>query len=112
MMDIVEKNGDKINTAELAKQLGCKVVEISALKNKGIMEAAEAAIDAAKNSKTIPMHSILTALWSTLLHILKKQLYITCRKNSRDGMQSRSLKEMKKFLATASRSDKTVIKSH
>ena len=44
MMDAVRKNGDKINTAELAKQLGCKVVEISALKGTGIEEAAEAAI--------------------------------------------------------------------
>ena len=40
MMDVVRKNGDKINTAELARQLGCKVVEISALKGTGIMEAA------------------------------------------------------------------------
>ena len=57
MIDIVRKNGDKIDTAELGRQLGCKVVEISALKGTGIMEAAEAAIDAAKNTKTIPMHT-------------------------------------------------------
>lgn len=69
MMDIVEKNGDKINTAELAKQLGCKVVEISALKNKGIMEAAEAAIDAAKNSKTIPMHTFSGVVEHAIAHI-------------------------------------------
>ena len=57
MMDIVRKNGDKIDTNQLAKQLGCKVMEISALKGTGVMEAAEAAIDAAKNVKTIPMHT-------------------------------------------------------
>mgnify|MGYP004726034037 CR=1 FL=1 len=69
MMDIVEKNGDKINTAELSRQLGCKVVEISALKNKGIMEAAEAAIDAAENAKTIPMHTFSGAVEHAIAHI-------------------------------------------
>ncbi len=49
MMDIVKKNGDKININELASELGCKVVEISALKGTGVMEAAEAAVDAAQN---------------------------------------------------------------
>ncbi len=69
MMDIVEKNGDKINTAELSRQLGCKVVEISALKNKGIMEAAEAAIDAAENAKTIPMHTFSGVVEHAIAHI-------------------------------------------
>ena len=57
MMDLVKKNGDKINVEELSRQLGCKVVEISALKGTGVMAAAEAAIDAAKNSKTVPQHT-------------------------------------------------------
>ncbi len=57
MIDIVEKNGDKIDTQELARQLGCKVVCISALKSTGINEAAEAAIEAAKTEKTVPKHS-------------------------------------------------------
>ncbi len=57
MMDIVRKNGDIINIEELSRELGCKIVEISALKGNGVMEAAEAAIDAAKNSKTVPMHT-------------------------------------------------------
>ena len=57
MMDVVRKNGDQINIAELSRQLGCKVMEISALKGEGIMEAAEAAINAAKNAKTVPMHT-------------------------------------------------------
>lgn len=69
MMDIVEKNGDKINTVELSRQLGCKVVEISALKNKGIMEAAEAAIDAAENAKTIPMHTFSGVVEHAIAHI-------------------------------------------
>ena len=51
MMDVVRKNGDKINTEELSRQLGCKIIEISALKGTGITEAAEAAIDAAKTAK-------------------------------------------------------------
>ena len=69
MMDVVKKNGDKINTAELSRQLGCKVVEISALKGTGIMEAAEAAIDAAKNGKTVPMHTFSGVVEHALAHI-------------------------------------------
>ena len=57
MMDVVKKNGDKLNTADLAKQLGCRVVEISALKGTGVMEAAEAAIQAEKSAKTVPQHT-------------------------------------------------------
>ena len=69
MMDVVKKNGDKINTNELSRQLGCKVVEISALKETGIMEAAEAAIDAAKNGKTVPMHTFSGPVEHALAHI-------------------------------------------
>ena len=69
MMDVVNKNGDKIDTAELSKQLGCKVVEISALKGTGIMEAAEAAIEAAKDTKTIPTHSFSGPVEHALAHI-------------------------------------------
>ncbi len=69
MMDIVEKNGDKINTAMLSKQLGCKAVEISALKGTGIMEAAEAAIEAAKGAKTIPMHTFSGPVEHAIAHI-------------------------------------------
>ncbi len=69
MMDVVKKNGDSINTKELARQLGCKVVEISALKGSGVMEAAEAAIDAAQNAKTIPQHSFSGCVEHALAHI-------------------------------------------
>ena len=69
MMDVVRKNGDIINTAELSRQLGCRVVEISALKETGIMEAAEAAIDAAKNGKTIPQHTFTGCVEHALAHI-------------------------------------------
>ena len=69
MMDIVEKNGDKIDIDELSRQLGCKVVKISALKGTGIMEAADAAIDAAKNSKTIPTHSFSGPVEHAIAHI-------------------------------------------
>ena len=69
MMDIVRKNGDKIDTQELSRALGCKVVEISALKGDGIMDAAEAAIDAAKNGKTVPMHSFSGPVEHTIAHI-------------------------------------------
>ena len=69
MMDIVKKNGDHINTEELSRQLGCKIVEISALKGTGIQEAAEAAIDAAKNVKTVPMHTFSGVVEHALAHI-------------------------------------------
>ena len=69
MMDVVEKNGDKINTGELSRELGCRVVEISALKGNGVMEAAEAAIDAAKNGKTVPMHTFSGTVEHALAHI-------------------------------------------
>lgn len=69
MMDIVRKNGDKINIDELSRELGCKIVEISALKGSGVMEAAEAAIDAAKNSKTVPMHTFSGPVEHAIAHI-------------------------------------------
>ena len=69
MMDVVEKNGDKINTGELSRALGCRVVEISALKGKGIMEAAEAAIDAAGNGRTVPRHTFSGTVEHALAHI-------------------------------------------
>ena len=69
MMDVVKKSGDKIDTAQLSKQLGCRIVEISALKGTGVQEAAEAAIDAAKNGKTIPMHSFSGPVEHALAHI-------------------------------------------
>lgn len=69
MMDIVRKNGDKIDTAELSAALGCKVVEISALKLTGINEAVEAAIDAAKNGKTVPQHTFSGAVEHAIAHI-------------------------------------------
>ena len=57
MMDVVKKNGDKINTQELSRELGCPVVEISALKGTGIQEAAEAAVQAAQNGHTVPQQT-------------------------------------------------------
>ena len=69
MMDIVRKNGDKINTQELSSALGCKVVEISALKSDGIMEAAEAAVEAAENGKTVPMHTFSGPVEHAIAHI-------------------------------------------
>ena len=57
MMDIVEKNGDKIHIDKLSKALGCEVVKISALKGTGIKEAAEKAVKVAQNKKiSTPVH--------------------------------------------------------
>lgn len=75
MMDIVRKNGDKLNTKELSRALGCTVVEISALKGTGIMEAADAAIDAAKNGKTVPMHTFSGVVEYAIAHIEEAALH-------------------------------------
>ena len=75
MMDVVQKNGDKINVKELSRELGCKIVEISALKGAGVMEAAEAAIDAAKNVKTVPMHTFSGAVEHAIAHIEEAVLH-------------------------------------
>ena len=69
MMDIVKKNGDQINVPELSRQLGCQIVEISALKGTGVMEAAEAAITAAKSAKTVPMHTFSGPVEHAIAHI-------------------------------------------
>ncbi len=69
MIDLVRKEGDTINIRELSRQIGCPVVEISALKETGIAEAAEAAINAAKNGKTIPLHSFSGPVEHALAHI-------------------------------------------
>ena len=69
MMDVVKKNGDKINIEELSRELGCKVVEISALKGTGTMEAAQAAVNAARSTKTVPMHMFSGAVEHALAHI-------------------------------------------
>ena len=69
MMDVVRKNGDKINIEELSRQLGCKVVEISALKGEGVQEAAEEAIKAANGTKTVPQHTFSGPVEHAIAHI-------------------------------------------
>ncbi len=69
MMDVIKKNGDKINMEELGRQLGCKVVSISALKGDGVMEAAEEAIKAAKNTTTVPLHTFSGPVEHAIAHI-------------------------------------------
>ena len=57
MMDLVEKNGDKIHIDKLSRKLGCEVVEISALKGTGIQKAAEKAVALAQQKKNmVPVH--------------------------------------------------------
>ena len=70
MMDVVTRSGDRINTAQLAKELGCEVVEISALKGTGVMDAAEKCIAVAgSGKKTIPMHTFSGSVEHALAHI-------------------------------------------
>ena len=69
MMDLVKKNGDKIDVSELSRQLGCKIVEISALKGDGVMQAAEEAVKASQETKTVPQHSFSGPVEHALAHI-------------------------------------------
>ncbi|MBQ8927135.1 MAG: ferrous iron transport protein B [Oscillospiraceae bacterium] len=69
MIDLVKKNGDTLKSDVLAKELGCKVVEISALKGTGIMEAAEAAIELARDPRPVPKHAFSGPVEHALAHI-------------------------------------------
>jgi len=75
MMDIVRKKGDKIDSARLAKELGCQIVEISALKGDGVLQAAETVVKAAGGSKTLPQHSFCGGVEHTLAHIEEAVLH-------------------------------------
>ncbi len=75
MMDVVKKKGDLIRIEELSRELGCKVVEISALKGTGVMEAAEEAVTAAQSTKTVPMHSFNGAVEHAIAHIEEAALH-------------------------------------
>ena len=70
MMDIVEKNGDKIHIDKLSKALGCEVVKISALKGTGIKEAAEKAVKVAQNKKiSTPVHEFQSDVEAVITEI-------------------------------------------
>ncbi len=69
MMDVVRKNGDRINVPELSRELGCQVLEISALKGDGVLAAAEAAIEAAKKGKPVPLHTFSGTVEHAIAHI-------------------------------------------
>ena len=99
MMDVVNKNGDKIDTNALGKALGCKVVEISALKGTGIEEAAEAAIHAAQNTKTVPQHSFSGVVEHAIAHIEEVALH-TLPRSSSASSRLRSLSATRKSLSS------------
>ena len=70
MMDVVRKNGDRIDAAKLSNHLGVPVVEISALKGDGVMEAAQRAVQLARSGKkTIPQHRFAGSIEHALAHI-------------------------------------------
>ena len=76
MIDVVRKNGDKINIEQLSAELGCKVVEISALKGTGVSEAAEAAVEAAKsNVPAVPKHKFCGCVEHAIAHIEEAVLH-------------------------------------
>ncbi len=69
MMDVIAKNGDKIDVKALSKSLGCKIVEISALKGTGIEQAAEEALKAAKEGKSVSLNVFSDSVESAIAHI-------------------------------------------
>jgi len=69
MMDLVRKSGDRINVGELSRALGCPIVEISALKGDGVMEAAQTAVEAARSGRTVPMHTFSGPVEHAIAHI-------------------------------------------
>ncbi len=75
MMDIVRKSGDTINKENLSKELGCQVIEISALKGEGIFEAAAAAVKLASNGKTLPQHRFSGEVEHAIAHIEEAVLH-------------------------------------
>ena len=83
MIDIVRKNGDKINLEELSSRLGCKVVPISALKGTGVFDAADAAISAANGNNTIPQHTFSGVVEHALAHIEEALLHDMPEENQR-----------------------------
>ena len=76
MMDVVKKTGDQIQVKQLEKELGCKVVEISALKGTGITEAADLAVQVAKAAKPmVAQHSFSSDVENTISHIEAELLH-------------------------------------
>ncbi|WP_147612885.1 ferrous iron transporter B [Treponema pectinovorum] len=69
MMDVVKKNGDKIDIKELSERLGCRIIEISALKGTGVKDAAEAIIEEATKGSKIPNHTFGGVIEHSLAHI-------------------------------------------
>lgn len=74
MMDVVEKNGDKIHIHELSKALGCKVIEISALKGTGIKEAVELAVKTAASRQISKIVHTFDSQVETVLQEIETQL--------------------------------------
>ena len=71
MMDIVRKNGDKINVKKLSETLGCEIIEISALKGEGGFEAAQKAVEAAEKNRMQLRFTSLPEVLSMPSHILR-----------------------------------------
>ena len=109
MMDVVRKAGDKINTEELSRQLGCEIVEISALKGDGIDEAVEVAIQMAKVHKHAQKHFFsgmvehaIAHIEEAVVHELKdeeKQRWYAIKLFERDEKVIKQLKISKEKLA-------------
>ena len=96
MMDIVRKNGDQINIKRLAEETGCKVVEISALKSEGIVEAANEAVKLA-GTKKAARNIHLTQKLSVHLRISRALHFSLWMSHRNAGLPSNFLKMMRKL---------------
>ncbi len=119
MMDVVKKNGDRINTKVLSHHLGCPVVEVSALKGEGIFAAADAAIEAAKGGKPAPTYTFSGTVEHALAHVEEaavhhlpeeKQRWYAVKLFERDervrthlGLSEEILRHIEKDIASAER---------
>ena len=108
MMDVVRRRGDKIDIDLLSRHIGCKIVEISALKGDGIFEAVDCAIEAAKAGKNVPPHNFSGGVEHAIAHIEEaavhdlpedQQRWYAIKLFERDEMVRAQLKLSKEKLA-------------
>ena len=108
MMDVVEKNGDKIDTAALSKAFGCRVITVSAIKEQNLVDAVLLAAEAAKEKAPVPVHRFSGVVEHALAHIeeatvhglpLEKQRWYSVKLFERDQKVIEDLKISKEQLS-------------
>lgn len=82
MMDLVRKNGDKIDVAKLSQALGCQIIETSALKGEGSAEVAKAALTLAQRKSLAPKPLSFDPKLEETLAMIQKQIAGSCDPNN------------------------------